>query len=173
MLEVAALTETSSALEVVVERPQGVGSPTDLAPRLAQVLGLLQALDTFIDAVAVGWLNRGSRGSDDDLVVYARMSQELLMHQASPRSVAVIFLNTRIGRISMNSPLTVELLVSGLGSAGVVSAVVYLFKNPTKIGEWFPKVQASWYNGRAEAERARNAYETLRKARTKIHKLES
>ncbi|MEU6410710.1 hypothetical protein [Microbispora sp. NPDC046933] len=81
--------------------------------------------------------------------------------------------SVRVERISMNSPLTLELLTTGVGGAGAVSAVVYLFKNPDKIGEWFPKLQTSWYNGRAEAEKARKAYEKLRKARTEMRELQS
>jgi hypothetical protein len=79
---------------------------------------------------------------------------------------------TRVVRLSMASPLTMELVLAGLSSAGGVSAVVYLFKNPDKIGSWFPKLQASWYNGRVEAEKAKQAYEVLREARTEIRELE-
>ncbi|WP_371784706.1 hypothetical protein [Streptosporangium subroseum] len=78
----------------------------------------------------------------------------------------------RVRGISMNSPLTLELIVNGVSGAGVVTAVVYLFKNPDKIGEWFPKLQTSWYNGRAEAEKARTAYQELHEARTQIRELE-
>ncbi|GAA4210575.1 hypothetical protein GCM10022252_78580 [Streptosporangium oxazolinicum] len=77
-----------------------------------------------------------------------------------------------VRHISMNSPLTLELVIGGLTSASLISAVVYLFKNPDKLGEWWPKLQTSWYNGRAEAERARKAYDKLRRARTQVRELE-
>ncbi|GII81999.1 hypothetical protein Sru01_69810 [Sphaerisporangium rufum] len=50
---------------------------------------------------------------------------------------------------------------------------MYVFKNPDKVGEWWPKLQLSWYNGRTEAEKARKAYEKLRNARTKVRELQS
>ncbi|GAA1024663.1 hypothetical protein Aple_103580 [Acrocarpospora pleiomorpha] len=77
-----------------------------------------------------------------------------------------------VSRISMNSPLTVELATTALTSAGLVSAVVYLFKNPDKLGGWFPKLQTSWYDGLAEREKAKAALEELRKAKTEMRELE-
>ncbi|MEV4015268.1 hypothetical protein AB0J35_32675 [Nonomuraea angiospora] len=41
-----------------------------------------------------------------------------------------------VSRVSMASPLTPELIMTGLSSTGAAFAVVYLFKNPDKIGEW-------------------------------------
>lgn len=49
--------------------------------------------------------------------------------------------------------------------------LVFLFRNPDKIGSWIPKVQAAWYRGRAEVETARKAYEKRRKARTDTREL--
>lgn len=72
----------------------------------------------------------------------------------------------------MNSPLYVELAATGGLGAGVLSALVFLFKNPDKLGAWIPKIQLSWYNGRAEVEKARKAYEKLRKARTQMRELQ-
>ncbi|MFI6457199.1 hypothetical protein ACIBF6_37285 [Streptosporangium amethystogenes] len=72
----------------------------------------------------------------------------------------------------MSAQLIVNLLLTSAGGAGSVSLLVYLFKNPDKIGEWFPKIRASWYNGQAEAEKARKAYEKIRKARTQRRELE-
>ncbi|MBB4702957.1 hypothetical protein [Sphaerisporangium siamense] len=77
-----------------------------------------------------------------------------------------------VNRISMNSPLWMDLTVGGFTGGSVVSTVVFLFKNPDKIGAWFPKLRASWYNGQAEAEKARQKVEKLRKARTEIRELE-
>ncbi|MGW4412724.1 hypothetical protein ACWEJ6_52680 [Nonomuraea sp. NPDC004702] len=54
----------------------------------------------------------------------------------------------------------------------MISLVVFLFRNPDKVGSWFPKLQASWYSGRAEAEKARKAYEKLREARTEMGELQ-
>ncbi|GGT17410.1 hypothetical protein GCM10010176_072570 [Nonomuraea spiralis] len=47
----------------------------------------------------------------------------------------------------MNSPLTLELIIQGTGGAGLVSGLAYLFKNPDKVGGWFGRLQAAWYDG--------------------------
>ncbi|MCP2350475.1 hypothetical protein [Nonomuraea roseoviolacea] len=109
-------------------------------------------------------------------VVVKRTLQETALDWADPRLESVVRAQSRpiveVRRISMNSPLTMELLVGGASSLGVTSAVVYLFKNPSKLGEWWPKLQASWYDARAEAEKAKQAYEALVSARTEIEELE-
>lgn len=116
-------------------------------PLLPEVLDVMQAVQDFVQAVVRGELERQrSRPYGHDRV--------------------------HVRRISMNSPLVMDLIVTGTGTAGVASAVVYLFKNPDKLGEWFPKLQAAWYNGRVEAEKARKAYEKLKKARTKVRELQ-
>lgn len=75
-------------------------------------------------------------------------------------------------RISMNSPITLELITTGIGGVSAASAVVYLFKNPDKIGGWFPKLQTSWWKGRLEAEKARKALNELREAGTTMRELD-
>ncbi|GAB1818242.1 hypothetical protein HerbRD11066_14060 [Herbidospora sp. RD11066] len=77
-----------------------------------------------------------------------------------------------VSRVSVNSPLTVELLITGVLGTGGVSTLVYLFKNPEKLGEWWPKLQTSWYDGRSEAEKARRAYKALRAGKADMRELE-
>lgn len=77
-----------------------------------------------------------------------------------------------VDRISMNSPLTLDLLLTSASGGGVATALVYLFKNPDKLGQWWPKVQTSWYSGRREAEKARRSFERLREAKPEVRELE-
>ncbi|MFF4414537.1 hypothetical protein ACFYY8_18585 [Streptosporangium sp. NPDC001559] len=135
----------------------------------------MATLSAFVDAVDIALRIKRS-GLDEPWVgndvvedhlrrgwVEARLEE--LLSDINPRRV-------RLARVSMNSPLLLELFVTGASGVGISSAVVYLFKNPEKIGAWFPKLRTSWYNGQAEAEKARKAYEKLRKARTKVRELE-
>ncbi|MEV7970950.1 hypothetical protein AB0O34_33900 [Sphaerisporangium sp. NPDC088356] len=170
-------------LEVVIESPQGHEAVRDL-PTLDEVLDLMKAVEDFVDAVAIGL---AARETESQLgFILGAVSAWVAQVQEAARVLLGSFLDGLVrarrgeatsttivvSRISMNSPLTMELLVGATSSAGVASAVVYLFKNPDKIGSWFPRLQASWYNGRAEAEKARRAYEKLRAARTKMRELQ-
>ncbi len=148
--------------ERIAPVPRGVSAPV-----LFDVIEVLSALHAFVGAV-----DMAAQASElQDAVDEA--DDEALASQAAAFLRILAIESMLVTRLSMNSPLTIELAVAGISSAGVVSTVVYLFKNPDKIGEWFPKLQVGWYNGRAEAEKARKAYEKLRDARTKIRELES
>ncbi|WP_218038954.1 hypothetical protein, partial [Acrocarpospora pleiomorpha] len=140
-------------------------------PRLHQVSALLRALNTFVEAVDDA--STVKAGGDSDAPFWGATQRRLRM-RARERLVPNGSIETGIvvSRISMNSPLTVELATTALTSAGLVSAVVYLFKNPDKLGGWFPKLQTSWYDGLAEREKAKAALEELRKAKTEMRELE-
>jgi len=58
-----------------------------------------------------------------------------------------------IARLSKGSPLVVDLI----GQGGVAAAVVYLFKNPEKIGSFFPLILKGWRNGSMAARQAKLA----------------
>ncbi|NUP77580.1 MAG: hypothetical protein HOV96_08540 [Nonomuraea sp.] len=141
-----------SGLEVVVERPAFQGSR---APLLAEVMDLLAAFETFYDCVRRAWLVNQLKVGDQDSAEVERTAAITSVTGLGaaggddPLGLLRGGSSLRVRRISMNSPLTMELLTTGAGGAGVVSAVVFLFKNPDKIGAWFPTLQSSWYNGRA------------------------
>lgn len=71
-----------------------------------------------------------------------------------------------VRRVSMNSPLVIELI--GSLSAGSL----FLLKNPEKIGSWIPRVRAHWFQAQAEAERAKRAYNELKRAGIEVAELE-
>ncbi len=167
MLERSASVETDSALEVVIDNPQHPQLAT-VIPLLSEVRDVLDAVDAFVRTVAVARVFKENAGLQE-AARQELMTQELLgLEEGETFAPAKVHLS----RVSMASPLTLELIVTGLSSAGAASAVVYLFKNPNKIGEWWPKLQSSWYNGRAEAEKAKQAYEKLRQAGTEMRELE-
>ncbi|MGW2143501.1 hypothetical protein ACWCOT_04260 [Nonomuraea bangladeshensis] len=99
------------------------------------------------------------------------------MQEAAAEAAAILLLgrssSLHTRRISMNSPLTIEAIATGVFGAGGLSAIVYLFKNPDKIGEWWPRLQTSWYNGRAEAEKTKKSYQELRLEQAEMRELES
>ncbi|MEO3860134.1 hypothetical protein [Acrocarpospora sp. B8E8] len=172
-------TRTGSRLEVVVMSPdQNYADPifdsdealeeaeaNELhhirweASPLENVARVVMAVYDFVDAVRRAHL---VRAASPDLVSGDVEIELMRQPKSSARDLTVV-------RISMESPLTLELLVTG---AGVASTAVYLFRNPDKIGEWIPKLQAGWYRGRVEAERAKRAYIRLRGSRTTMRELE-
>jgi hypothetical protein len=179
-------------LGVVIGQPAGAYEPSEAAPTFGAVVDLMTQLSTVIRTVAVATVVK-----DVDTRLHVNPSGEFALGftsflVASLRRMGftgvLSTVNTanddvesleagdpdfvKLGRISMNTPLTMEVIVSGVSGAGIVTAVVYLFKNPAKIGEWFPKLQTSWYDGRAEAERAKQAYKKLREAKTEMRELE-
>ncbi|MBB6545859.1 hypothetical protein [Nonomuraea rubra] len=167
-------TRVGSGLEVVIDSTVGTA---DLHPAYGYALDLLSTLNEVIRAVRIAQQIKERVGALEELPVevdtFSREVIELLELMVYRESVGVVSRgNVHLRSISMNSPLTLELVTTGAGGAGVISAVVYLFRNPDKIGSWFPRLQASWYNGRAEAEKARRAYEKLRKARTRMRELD-
>ncbi|MFI6482694.1 hypothetical protein ACIBH1_32510 [Nonomuraea sp. NPDC050663] len=138
--------------------------PDSRFPYLADLLLILSHVDTFIgvlDAAHFVRVRLYQLPFDDP-----RFSG--YVRQLEQRSSRV----SRVRRIAMNSPLVVDLLIAGISSAGVATAAAYIFKNPDKIGSWFPSLQTAWYNGRVEAEKAKQAYEELLRARAELRELE-
>ncbi|MFI7693529.1 hypothetical protein ACIBQ6_31000 [Nonomuraea sp. NPDC049655] len=167
-------TRVGNGLEVLIDPTAGT---TDLHPAYGHALDLLNALNEVIKAVRIAQQIKDRVGALEELPVevdtFSAEVIELLELLVYRESVGVVSRGgVHLRSVSMNSPLTLELVTTGAGGASVISAVVYLFRNPDKIGSWFPKLQASWYNGRVEAEKARTAYEKLRKARTQMRELD-
>lgn len=152
-LLVGAQIHTQARVEVTFHEPDRYRN--DPGPSLGEVESLLVALNAFVIAAAYVHFDNENRQSQFSTV-------------ASEGRIPQVF----VSKISMNSPLYVELAATGGLGAGVLSALVFLFKNPDKLGAWIPKIQLSWYNGRAEVEKARKAYEKLRKARTQMRELQ-
>ncbi len=147
---------------------------TSGVPTFTEVRDLLEELESFVRQVYVAHEVKRLWSGPDPIDGQHRIASVLaIMTELMPTIHAQSEQHLKLARISMNSPLTTELLVTGVSGTGVVSTVVYLFKNPDKIGSWFPKLQTSWYNGRAEAEKAKKSYEKLRAARTKMRELQS
>ncbi|MEO3860133.1 hypothetical protein [Acrocarpospora sp. B8E8] len=133
-------------------------------PKLTEVANMLLTLDRTSDTVGMALLvKRAGVSGWRDRRDHRRVAERQLEEQIKQRELGI-----RVDRLYLNSPLTVELIASGTLGAGVLTAFVYLFKNPDKLGEWWPKLQTSWYNGRAEAVKAKKAYEMLRQAQTEI-----
>ncbi|MBF8191382.1 hypothetical protein ITP53_37920 [Nonomuraea sp. K274] len=184
---VGSRSRAEKGLEVVIDRPDGGKALTSGGPSLVEVLDLVSALSTLLDVVNVGW-------KIYETIVEARSSpgQRTIPHRAAEDLYILIadkedlrqsvegvvqrrdldLASIRLRHVSMNSPLTMELVTSGVSGADVISTVVYLFKHPDRISAWLPKLQTSWYDGRAEAEKAKKAYEKLRKARTEMRELD-
>ncbi|MER5646708.1 hypothetical protein [Streptosporangium sp. NPDC002524] len=156
---------TGKHLEVVIKFAVEGHKPT-----LGEVDELIQALMEAIDRIGRAVQLKSFRDTLPDALTRSLLETAL---RTFLRAVGTfVGPSVQVHRISMNSPLTLELILGGAGGAGTVSALVYLFKHPDKLGEWFPKVQTSWYNGRAEAEKARKAYEKLHRARTEVRQIE-
>ncbi|MET8143331.1 hypothetical protein ABZU32_23770 [Sphaerisporangium sp. NPDC005288] len=158
-------------------------------PSLGEVVDLLTTLNDLIRVIniahAVREASRAPRFGPTERVVgtppapgegvnsLAEERVKLRQIKAMVRDEASHENSAILDRISMNSPLSLEVLLPGAGGTAVAGMVVYIFKNPDKIGEWFPKLQAAWYNGQVEAEKARQKVEKLRKARTEMRELQS
>ncbi|NAS27010.1 hypothetical protein GT755_35740 [Herbidospora sp. NEAU-GS84] len=102
-------------------------------------------------------------GDDDAMSGYLREQLRI----GVPRDSAPLL----VMHMSMHSPLTIEAIATTVLGTGGVTAIVYFFKNPEKLGKWWPKVQTSWYDGRAEAVKAERAYRALKDARTEMHEI--
>jgi len=71
-----------------------------------------------------------------------------------------------VRRVSMNSPLTIELIGS------LSTGALFLLRNPSKIGSWLPRVRESWFRAQVEAERAKRAYRELTRTGIEVEELE-
>ncbi|MER5643939.1 hypothetical protein [Streptosporangium sp. NPDC002524] len=169
------ITLVEGRLEVTINQVENV---FDSHPSLLRLSSLMTTLQEVFEAVAVAAdIKEGRRPVDDAPPPPNAPSMPwrhlplAIRREMDPSQVSES-VTVRVSKISMNSPLVMELVTTGVGGAGVVSAVVYLFRNPGKVGEWFPKLQTSWYNGRTEAEKARRAFFELRNARTEMRELE-
>ncbi|MFI6991057.1 hypothetical protein [Nonomuraea wenchangensis] len=168
-------TRLGSGLEVVINPADRLDIPM---PVYSHVLDLLTAVDEVVRVVKVAQRVKESGVEEfdelpDELDVLSRdVIHQLEMVVEQIRSDVVGSGRVHLRSISMNSPLTLELVTTGVSGASLISAVVYLFRNPDKIGSWFPRLQTSWYNGRVEAEKAKRAYEKLHKARARLRELE-
>ncbi|WP_146178597.1 hypothetical protein [Nonomuraea fuscirosea] len=125
-----------SGLEVVIDSTAGT---VDLHPAFGHALDLLSTLNEVIRAVRIAQQIKERVGALEELPAevdtFSREVIELLELMVYRESVGVVSRgNVHLRSISMNSPLTLELVTTGAGSAGVISAVVYLFRNPDKIG---------------------------------------
>ncbi|MET8144353.1 hypothetical protein ABZU32_28940 [Sphaerisporangium sp. NPDC005288] len=134
----------------------------DPAVNMRTVAEYITHLHQFIDAIQYAFeikrvLDSGPVAGADDVIAARHYG---------------LYEQVNVRRMSLNSPLMVDVALGGISSAGALSAVVYLFKNPDKLGQWWPKVQTSWYRGREEAEKAKQSYETLLRYRTEMQELE-
>ncbi len=71
-----------------------------------------------------------------------------------------------VRRVSMNSPLTIELIGS------LSTGALFLLKNPGMIGSWIPRVRESWFHAQAEAARAKRAYRELTRTGIEVEELD-
>jgi hypothetical protein len=70
-------------------------------------------------------------------------------------------------RVVKQSPLTVELAATATGTALSVAALRMLgaaLREPERVGEFFPRIKAGWFDGRSAAYQARLHLEALRSA---------
>lgn len=152
-LIVGAQIHTQARVEVTFHEPDRYQN--DPGTSLDEVGSLLAALNAFVIAAAYAHFNNEDGHSHFRTVLFEGRIPQVF-----------------VSKISMNSPLYVELAAAGGLGAGVLSTLAFLFKNPDKLGAWIPTIQLTWYNGRAEVEKARKAYEKLRKARTQMRELQ-
>ncbi|MGW4799979.1 hypothetical protein ACWEPC_46950 [Nonomuraea sp. NPDC004297] len=161
-------SRASNVLELIVEDLHGLAEPSydlgaqNLLPDLRDLMDLTASIVTLL-----GMLNAVPVDVERD-----EGESKLLPSPSSLGARDRLARRVKVRRISMNSPLTLELIIQGAGGASLISGLVYLFKNPDKVGGWFGRLQAAWYDGRTEAEKARRAYEKLRRARTTVRELD-
>jgi hypothetical protein len=142
---------------------------------LAGVASVFESLTTFCQLVNFATvLENQSQLSPEERQFYVETLQ--LAYTASPGKISAIDYQRIVGvhssltpavrRVSMGSPLTIELIGSGLTGA------LFLLKHPESIGGWLPRVRESWFNARAAADRARENYQTLKNAGIEVEDLE-
>lgn len=134
--------------------------------RLGTCVGILETVNTFcvtVDLAAVfamkeanadvRWLRRarwhepGTRDTGDvNFEDYQRWQADV---------------EPTVRGMTMHSPLVLDIVTRVTGAGGLAATAAYLFKHPEQIGSWLPRVRASWYDARTEAEKARRAHERL------------
>ncbi|MBO2447088.1 hypothetical protein J4573_08310 [Actinomadura barringtoniae] len=67
--------------------------------------------------------------------------------------------------LNMNSPLILEMIIPAGSISAITGVLVYMAKNPQKLGEWWPTVQTAYYNAQREKLKARRALEKMERAR--------
>ncbi|MFI6319740.1 hypothetical protein ACIBG8_19555 [Nonomuraea sp. NPDC050556] len=168
-------TRTGSLLHVGIRSPAIFGMDgidrvrPGSTPTIAEMNDLLVAVQTVVEAVDDAMYLKEAddaqlRFLDEDPII--SISDNVGIKRFTTER------NAFVQKLSMNSPFAMELLITGVGSGSLVGTVIYLLKNPAKLGSWFPTLQTSWYKGRAEAERAKKAYQKLRAAGTEMRQIE-
>ena len=162
---VQAHTGTGVGLRVIFPRidartPRDPSRQGDMDVNLSILHEALGILDEFC---AITNLAAGLEADDFNEAQLSALESFQSMRENNPSHVDTIeldfavrsFIAPKVRRVSMHSPLIIEL------AGSVTTGALFLLKNPDKIGGWLPRVRQQWYRQQLEAERAKRAYEAL------------
>jgi hypothetical protein len=167
---------TAIGLRVTLLRVDALGytrHPAQGAVTLCTLHDALGLLDEFCSVVNLASLLEEGRADEEVRATFE--STHPLRDDGPDHAEVLVRLDSDIRslvapvvrRISMGSPLTIELIGS------LTTGALFLLKNPAMIGRWVPTVREHWFQAEAEAERAKRAYRALTQAGIEVEELES
>jgi hypothetical protein len=149
---------------------KATGTPENL-PRLALCAELLRELSEFCTVIDVSVaIEQRERIRQIEAQANAVLPDDDSDRDQLPQLQQAA--SPRVLRLSMSSPLVVDIVTSVAGTGGISVGAAYLLKNPEALGSWIPRVRASWYQAQAEAETARRLHAKLIAAGMEVEELE-